>query len=344
MFVPAAGPNATASRPTTTSSLRTQILDTEMKALPKGGESETLLYGGQYRVSRSDSYREVTPHSPRRKWAWIAIIPLVFIGVGIFFSRSTTLDDGGDASAAPPAGDDDDRPAAAIAAPSDDTAPVALGSLPFSGARANANADDDDADADECGGDDGVEWELTRGGYREACGGARGNLASFSSLSLEAALSECCAAPNCAGLSFNNATGDGVYKRNLDCGISASPVHDGYAKVASIAADDPEDGGCGPWDAVRGGYHEACRGDAGNIEGFQGLALADAERGCCAASGCEGFSYDNATGNGVYKDNLNCGITTSDVYDGYSIRKAPAALPRRGSLVSRSGFFPDGWS
>ena len=130
----------------------------------------------------------------------------------------------------------------------------------------------------------------------------------------------------CAGLSFDNRTGDGVYKRNLRCGITASSVHDGFAKAASLAAAD--DDGCGPWDAIFGGYREACRGDAGNLGGFSGLALADAERTCCATAGCEGFSFDNATGNGVFKNNLDCGITTSATYGGYAIRKAPAPLPR----------------
>ena len=31
-----------------------------------------------------------------------------------------------------------------------------------------------------------------------------------------------------------------------------------------------------------------------------------------------GFSFDNATGNGMFKKNVECGFNPSDVYDGYA--------------------------
>ena len=81
---------------------------------------------------------------------------------------------------------------------------------------------------------------------------------------------------------------------------------------------------------------EACGGDRGNIGDFHALTLEAAERGCCETDRCEAFSFNNRTGNGVYKSNVNCGITSSDLYDGYSIRKAFSPVARSG-LRSRGG-------
>ena len=67
-----------------------------------------------------------------------------------------------------------------------------------------------------------------------------------------------------------------------------------------------------------GGYKEACGGADGDLDGFEGLALQDARDMCCANVECAGFSFDNATGNGMFKKNTECGFNPSDVYDGYT--------------------------
>jgi len=78
-------------------------------------------------------------------------------------------------------------------------------------------------------------------GYWEACGGAAGNLGSFSRLTAAAAQDACCASgAACAGFSFECndatcATGSGFYKRNLDCGFVASAVQ-GFAKPSALPA------------------------------------------------------------------------------------------------------------
>ena len=223
--------------------------------------------------------------------------------------------------------DDDDRRARAAAAAAEQRASTdatPLSSLSFPG-----TADEDDGDVATCGDD---AWEFTPGGYREACGGAAGNRASFSNETLDAALASCCADDLCAGFSYDNVTGDGVFKRNLECGVAASAAHDGYAKASRVPSAREAD--CGPFEHVSGGYREACGGYDGNLGDFQGLSLAEAERACCDAATCAGISFDNATGNGVLKSNVACGVATSDVYDGYSLRRSvptrTVARPARG--------------
>lgn len=65
-----------------------------------------------------------------------------------------------------------------------------------------------------CGATD--TWTHTKGAYYEACGGASGDIGSFSDLTLEEAQAQCCANTNCAGFSFDN--GSGFFKQNANCG------------------------------------------------------------------------------------------------------------------------------
>ena len=106
----------------------------------------------------------------------------------------------------------------------------------------------------------------------------------------------------CAGFSYDNVTGTGVFKTNVRCGVTASAVYDGYAKadhivydergiVAVVAPAAPDDGpattaGCDAgvvWEHASGGYREACGGDFGNLESFQSLSLEEARDACCVS-------------------------------------------------------------
>merc|ERR1711862_915401 len=87
-------------------------------------------------------------------------------------------------------------------------------------------------------------WNKTEGGYLEACGGADGNLGSFSGLSLEQAQDACCSNTECAGFSFGG--GNGYYKKNQDCGKTTNSAYVGYTKPSQMpvppsAADVPVD-------------------------------------------------------------------------------------------------------
>ena len=332
------------SRSTSTQDLRRNVLDVElMPATAATYEKERFLYGGGYQ--NEERVVDDAPAARRRLRPWhLAVsVPCFFILAGVYFSRGSIIEVA--------SSDDDDRRARAAAAAAeqrastdatplsslsfpgaastvadddDDGGPTPLSSLSFPGA-----ADEDDGDVATCGGD---AWEFTPGGYREACGGAAGNRASFSNETLDAALASCCADSLCAGFSFDNVTGDGVFKRNLECGVAASAAHDGYAKASRVPSAREAD--CGPFEHVSGGYREACGGYDGNLGDFQGLSLAEAERACCDAATCAGISFDNATGNGVLKSNVACGVATSDVYDGYSLRRSvptrTVARPARG--------------
>ena len=83
---------------------------------------------------------------------------------------------------------------------------------------------------------------LTRaaGGYWEACGGAAGNLGSFSGLAQASAQAFCCGNASCAGFSFKCGdgptcdTGSGYYKRNVDCGFVNAGGFDGFAKPSAL--------------------------------------------------------------------------------------------------------------
>ena len=352
------------SRSTSTQDLRRNVLDVElMPATAATYEKERFLYGGGYQ--NEERVVDDAPAARRRLRPWhLAVsVPCFFILAGVYFSRGSIIevassdDDDRRARAAAAAAeqrastdatplsslsfpgaastvadDDDDggpTPLSSLSFPDaadddDDDGPTPLSSLSFPGA-----ADEDDGDVATCGGD---AWEFTPGGYREACGGAAGNRASFSNETLDAALASCCADSLCAGFSFDNVTGDGVFKRNLECGVAASAAHDGYAKASRVPSAREAD--CGPFEHVSGGYREACGGYDGNLGDFQGLSLAEAERACCDAATCAGISFDNATGNGVLKSNVACGVATSDVYDGYSLRRSvptrTVARPARG--------------
>jgi len=71
-------------------------------------------------------------------------------------------------------------------------------------------------------------WQHTIGGYYEACGGAAGDLGSFSGLSVAQAQAACCGKPTCVGFSYQNSTGAGYYKSNAQCGMVTNKDYDGY--------------------------------------------------------------------------------------------------------------------
>merc|ERR1712048_249414 len=77
-------------------------------------------------------------------------------------------------------------------------------------------------------------WNRTDGGYLEACGGAGGNLGSFSGLSLEQAQDACCSNTECAGFSFSVNGGNGYYKKNQDCGKTTNSAYVGYTKPSQM--------------------------------------------------------------------------------------------------------------
>ena len=340
-----------------TTALRRDVLDVEL--MPATRENDALLYGGAYQTDERVVDDAPPPTRWRvRPWQYALLIPSLFVVFGVWYSIGMSTEKSA-------ATDDDRRSRARSATTSDSTetaapetsapqaaaerTPLSALTLGLTPAPSAATVEDGIAACSDRGAD--VAWEFTAGGYRESCRGAAGNLGSFANLTLARALADCCAADACAGLSFDNVTGNGVFKRNLGCGITASPVYEGWAKASRIpttsdsstSQEEEEEDSCGGWEHVAGGYREACGGAAGNLDGFQGLALAEAERACCETAGCAGFSFDNVTGNGVWKSNARCGITTSDVYDGYSIRRPTTATARQapargwGSWVFRSG-------
>ena len=81
-------------------------------------------------------------------------------------------------------------------------------------------------------------WTVTQGGYYEACGGAAGDVGTFSSLTRAQAQDACCANLACAGFSYvpdaSNATGSGYYKGNLMCGLQKAAGLEGYAKPNQV--------------------------------------------------------------------------------------------------------------
>ena len=83
-------------------------------------------------------------------------------------------------------------------------------------------------------------WQRASTGYWEACGGAAGDLGSFSALTQAAAEAACCANTSCAGFSFHcddsecATTGSGYYKANLDCGFVSAAGFLGFAKPSRL--------------------------------------------------------------------------------------------------------------
>lgn len=77
-------------------------------------------------------------------------------------------------------------------------------------------------------------WNKTDGGYLEACGGASGNIGSFSGLTAEQAQDACCKNNKCAGFSFGKTSGSGYYKGNQNCGTVKNGAYDGYTKPSQM--------------------------------------------------------------------------------------------------------------
>jgi len=77
-------------------------------------------------------------------------------------------------------------------------------------------------------------WNMTDGGYLEACDGGAGNVGSFSGLTTEQAQDACCRNTKCAGFSFNQKAGSGYYKGNQDCGKTTNTAYVGYTKPSQM--------------------------------------------------------------------------------------------------------------
>jgi len=82
-------------------------------------------------------------------------------------------------------------------------------------------------------------WNKTEGGYLEACGGASGNVGSFSGLTVEQAQDACCKNTKCAGFDFRGADGSGLYTGNQNCGVISNADYVGYTKPSQM----PQKGG-----------------------------------------------------------------------------------------------------
>jgi hypothetical protein len=78
------------------------------------------------------------------------------------------------------------------------------------------------------------QWNETSGGYLEACGGAAGDLGTFTGLSLTQAKDKCCESAECAGFSFDSSSGSGYLKRNQRCGLVSNAAYDGYSKPSQV--------------------------------------------------------------------------------------------------------------
>lgn len=78
-------------------------------------------------------------------------------------------------------------------------------------------------------------WTHTTGGYYESCSG---NINDFSGLTLAEAQAWCCNSLQCAGFSWDPASGSGYYKLDAACGITHAPDYDGYTKPSQIPASN----------------------------------------------------------------------------------------------------------
>jgi hypothetical protein len=77
-------------------------------------------------------------------------------------------------------------------------------------------------------------WNHTKGGYLEACGGAAGDVGTFSNLTPEQAQDACCKNKKCAGFSYNANSKSGYYKANQNCGKVNSGAYEGYTKPSQM--------------------------------------------------------------------------------------------------------------
>lgn len=85
------------------------------------------------------------------------------------------------------------------------------------------------------------EWTKTEGGYLEACGGADGNVGTFSGLTREQAQEACCKDEKCAGFDFRPADGSGFYKADQNCGKVSDKNYEGYSKPSQIPSQGKAD-------------------------------------------------------------------------------------------------------
>jgi hypothetical protein len=76
------------------------------------------------------------------------------------------------------------------------------------------------------------------GGYYEACGGAGGDVGTFTNLTVAEAQAKCCGNKLCAGFSYVSnlaTTGDGFFKGNANCGFTKSSTYTGYVRACDYA-------------------------------------------------------------------------------------------------------------
>jgi len=85
------------------------------------------------------------------------------------------------------------------------------------------------------------EWNKTEGGYLEACGGAGGNVGSFTGLTRQQAQDACCQNAKCAGFDYRPADGSGFYKADQNCGKVSNSEYEGYTKPSQMPSDSKSD-------------------------------------------------------------------------------------------------------
>merc|ERR1712048_23503 len=81
---------------------------------------------------------------------------------------------------------------------------------------------------------------MGEGGYLEACGGAAGNVGSFTGLTLQQAQDACCQNTKCAGFDFRPSDGSGYYKSDQNCGKVSDSNYEGYTKPSQMPLSDKE--------------------------------------------------------------------------------------------------------
>lgn len=84
---------------------------------------------------------------------------------------------------------------------------------------------------------DSATFIHTEGRYYEACGGSSGDIGAFSKLTPAQAQAQCCGNANCAGFSID-ASGDGFFKSNANCGLVSNPDYAGYTRAAAIPSSN----------------------------------------------------------------------------------------------------------
>jgi len=158
------------------------------------------------------------------------------------------------------------------------------------------------------------EYQVDSRRYREASGGAAGNIQCFNGWSLEKARRACDNNRQCVGFSYGRSDGQnhrsGCLKKNHNAGWNNNKNYDGYTKTRQR------------YQRSKRKYREAAGGAGGNITCFDGWSLEKAQRACSRNRKCAGFSYGRRDGknrrSGCLKNNHNAGWNNNPNYDGYT--------------------------